>query len=192
MRDATDDSKELLRQFIDQAPSAIAMFDNKMRYIAASRRWLSDYGLGNRNLLGLSHYEVFPDIPERWRAIHRRGLGGEVVRAIEDRFDRPDGVVHWLRWEVRPWYDKTGQGSILIFTEDITELKRAEERFQLVVEASPSALVLVDEQGLIIRVNSPTEQMFGYNRTELLGQSVEKLVPEHLRTTHAELYRGFF
>jgi len=74
------DNEELLRLFVDEAPVAIAMFDRDMRYIAASRRWKSDYGLDGSPLRGRSHYEVFPDLPEHFRARHRQGLAGEVVR----------------------------------------------------------------------------------------------------------------
>lgn len=123
-------SEELLHVFIDQAPVAIAMFDRDMRYIAASRRWLSDFGLVDRQLRGLSHYEVFPDIPERWRAIHRRALGGEIISADEDRFDRADGGVQWLRWEVRPWFDGEELGGITIFAEDVSERRRAQTRLE--------------------------------------------------------------
>src|SRR5689334_13229630 len=120
-------SKELLHVFIDQAPVAIAMFDRGMRYIAASRRWVSDYALEDRDLRGLSHYDVFPDIPARWLEFHRRGLRGEIVSCDEDRFDRDDGNVQWLRWEVRPWFGKDGaQGGIIIFAEDITERRCAQ------------------------------------------------------------------
>ncbi len=122
------DAEERLHQFIDQAPLAIAMFDMEMRYLAASRRWLNDYRLGSRKLRGLLHYEVFPDLPDRWREFHRRGLSGEVIANVEDRFDRADGTVQWLRWEIQPWYDHTGQRGIIIFTEDITQRKQAEER----------------------------------------------------------------
>src|SRR6187200_3247750 len=86
------DSEELLRLFIDQAPVPIAMFDREMRYIAASRRWVNDYGFGKKKWRGVSHYELFPDIPDRWREIHQRALNGEVVAASEDRFDRADGT----------------------------------------------------------------------------------------------------
>jgi len=124
----TDDSEELLRLFIDQAPVSIAMFDREMRYIAASRRWVSDNGIDGVNWRAASHYDVFPDLPARWRAIHRRALYGEIVAADEDRFDRADGTVKWLRWEVRPWYRESEQGGILIFSEDITERKQSQER----------------------------------------------------------------
>jgi len=137
----TGDREDLLRLFIDQAPVAIAMFDREMRYIAASRRWVSDYSLADQTLRGLSHYEVFPDIPERWREIHRRALGGEIVTMDDDRFDRDDGTVQWLRWEVRPWYREETLGGIIIFAEDISERTRARERIlQLNVELEQRVL----------------------------------------------------
>jgi len=184
MSETTDDSEKLLQLFIDQAPVAIAMFDKEMRYIASSRRWLSDYGLGNQNLYGVSHYDVFPDIPERWREVHRRGLAGEVITSNDDSFVRADGRTQWLRWEVRPWYSKAGLGGIIIFAEDITEQKQAEDRLRVIVESTPNALVMVDEHGLIVLVNKQLEHMFGYDRSELLGQPLEILVPQHLHAVH--------
>jgi diguanylate cyclase (GGDEF)-like protein/PAS domain S-box-containing protein len=122
------DNEEHLRLFVDEAPVAIAMFDRDMRYIAASRRWLSDYGLAGRTLRGLSHYEVFPDLPEHFRAMHRRGLAGEVVGSREERYERADGRVHWIRWDIRPWFDGPALGGIILFTEDISERKYSEDR----------------------------------------------------------------
>ena len=121
-----ENSAELLRLFIDQAPVQIAMFDREMQYIAASRRWVTDYGFGERQWRGVSHYLLFPDLPARWRAIHQRALNGEVVAASEDRFERADGTVRFLRWEVRPWYRDGVQGGVIIFSEDITERKSSE------------------------------------------------------------------
>lgn len=177
--------EELLRLFIDQAPAAIAMFDRDMCYIANSRRWLADYGLGDAELRGRSYYEVLPDLPERWRELHRRALAGEVVSATEDRFDRADGTVRWLHWEVRPWYGEAGVGGLILFSEDITDRKRAEERFRIVVESSPVANVLVDEKGSIVLANRRAEELFGYSRDEMLGRPVEMLVPEPVRRGHA-------
>lgn len=121
-----EDSAELLRLFIDQAPVPIAMFDREMRYIAASRRWVTDYGFEQTEWRGVSHYELFPDLPGRWRAIHQRALDGEVVSASEDRFDRADGTVQFLRWEVRPWYRDEALGGLIFFAEDVTDRKRSE------------------------------------------------------------------
>jgi PAS domain S-box-containing protein len=120
------ESESRLRLFIEHAPAALAMFDREMRYLAFSTRWLSDFELES-DILGRSHYEIFPEIPERWKVIHHRGLGGEVVRSNEDQFEREDGCMTWLRWEVRPWIAADGSvGGICIFSEDITENKNAE------------------------------------------------------------------
>ncbi len=124
---ALRESEERFRTLIEHAPVALAMFDADMRYLAVSRRWLRDYGLGEQDLTGRSHYEVFPEIPERWKSAHRRGLAGEVVREREDRFERADGAVHWHNWEVRPWRKVDGTvGGLVLFTEDVSERKQTE------------------------------------------------------------------
>jgi len=125
---ALSESEGRLRLFIEHAPAALAMFDREMRYIAVSQRWKEDYAFGTQDVMGRSHYDLFPDLPERWRSAHLRGLAGEIVSSDEDRFDRDDGSVIWQRWEVRPW--RTGDGGIggiIIFSEDITKLKSASE-----------------------------------------------------------------
>jgi PAS domain S-box-containing protein len=138
-------SEERLRQFVEQAPAAIAMFDRDMRYMACSRRWLSDYWPDATNVVGISHYEQFPEtISEKWKEAHRRGLAGEVVQADEDPFARADGRTQWLRWEVRPWTTVDGVvGGITIFSEDVTErveaaraLGESELRMRLAQEAA--------------------------------------------------------
>jgi PAS domain S-box-containing protein len=138
-------SEEQLRRFVEQAPAAIAMFDRDMRYLACSRRWLSDYWPIETSVVGLSHYDQFPEtISEEWKDAHRRGLAGEIVRADEDPFVRPDGRTQWLRWEVRPWLaaDST-VGGITILSEDVTErveavraLRESELRMRLAQEGA--------------------------------------------------------
>ncbi len=99
----------LLRQFIKYSPAAIAMFDRNVRYIQASDRWLSDYHLGSRDIIGMSHYEIFPDIPDHWKAVHERVLAGAVEGCEEEPFHRADGSTEWLQWECHPWFDATGE-----------------------------------------------------------------------------------
>lgn len=118
----------MLQLFIEQAPAALAMFDRNMRYLAVSRRWITDYRLGAQPVLGRSHYAIFPETPQRWLDIHQRGLAGEAASADEDRFDRADGTVQWIRWDIRPWRMPPGRvGGIVIFSEDISVRKRQDE-----------------------------------------------------------------
>jgi diguanylate cyclase (GGDEF)-like protein/PAS domain S-box-containing protein len=135
--------EEQMRLFIEHAPVAIAMFDTTMRYVAVSQRWLKDYNLGNQDLHGRSHYEVFPEISERVKDIHKRCLAGETERMEEDAFVRSDGSTQWLRWEVRPWYEQSGAvGGVILFTEDITERKRlGAEREGLIKELEQRSLI---------------------------------------------------
>jgi len=179
--DAVQTSEQLLKLFIDHAPASLAMFDREMRYLSVSRRWMSDYGLGERDLRGLSHYDLFPEIPERWKAIHRRALAGEVVRDDNDRFDRLDGSVQWLRWEVLPWHDAAGDvGGILVFSEDITERKKAEEaqgRLAAIVESAEDAIIGEDLNGIIQTWNVGAENVFGYRAEEVIGKPISLLVP---------------
>jgi two-component system sensor histidine kinase/response regulator len=126
-----------LRSLIDQAPVAVAMFDRHMRYVAVSSRWLRDYRI-DAPVLGRSHYEIFPEIPEGWKDIHRRTLAGETVTESEDRFDRADGAVQWLAWTVQPWIEPNGViGGIIICSEDVTARKKADAERELFCSGGP-------------------------------------------------------
>ena len=120
--------EELLKIFVKSVPAGVAMLDQDLRYLQVSDRWCADYGLASSQILGRSHYELFPDIPERWKNMYRRALEGETLRADEDRWDREGGTTAWVRWEIRPWRTPRGVvGGILIFAEDITRRKQMEE-----------------------------------------------------------------
>ncbi|HLP19723.1 MAG TPA: PAS domain S-box protein, partial [Chitinophagales bacterium] len=102
-------SNERNRIFVEQAPNALAMFDTEMCYMAASRKWLEDYNLVGKNIIGRSHYEIFPEIGDDWKAIHRECLNGATNQTEEAPFERADGTLQWITWDVRPWYITAGQ-----------------------------------------------------------------------------------
>jgi len=134
--------EELLRIFVKHVPAAVAMLDRDMRYLQVSDRWCVEFSLDSSQLLGRSHYEIFPDLPDRWKQFHRRALEGETLRAEEDRWDREGGTT-WLRWEIRPWQNLDGvPGGILIFSEDTTRRKQIEESLSEI----PRKLIEAQEQ----------------------------------------------
>ena len=162
-------SEEKLRLFVEHVPVVLAMLDHDMRYIAVSRRLITDYKLEETDLTGKSHYEVFPDIPERWKEIHQRGLAGEVIRSEEDEFIRMDGSVQWLRWEVLPWYTTDDEiGGIVIFTEEISERKRADMELRRYAQNTAAMYEL-------------SQRMLTSSNLELIyasaHQAVEKMMP---------------
>jgi len=125
--DKIREHEQRLSLFIEGAPVGIAMFDQDMRYIAVSRRFLEDYGISAPDIIGCCHYDLLPNIPERWRAIHQACLAGESHHCDEDPLTQRDGSVIWSRWSIRPWWIGSGKvGGILLFTEDITERKHSE------------------------------------------------------------------
>ena len=177
---ALRESEERLRLFIEHAPASLAMFDREMRYLAVSRRWLVDYRLGDRDIIGQSHYEIFSEIPERWKAVHRRGMNGEIEQVDEDNFVRSDGTVQWLRWVVRPWYTAAGVvGGIVIFTEDITEQKKVEEilhRYELLAAHSRDIILFMNrDDGQILEANAAAVKAYGYSREKLLKFTIHDL-----------------
>jgi PAS domain S-box-containing protein len=119
--------EELLKIFVKNVPAGVAMLDRDMRYLQVSERWCIDYGVDASRILGCSHYDALPDMPERWKEVHRRALQGETLRCDEERWARKNGII-WVRWEVRPWFNVDGSaGGILIFAEEITRRKQVEE-----------------------------------------------------------------
>lgn len=123
------ENEQPFRLFVEHAPAALAMLDNEMRYLVVSHRWLTDYRLNATNVIGRSHYDLFPDLPAQWKEIHQRCLAGAVESSEADPFPRADGSLDWVRWEIHPWRKLDGTiGGILILSEVITERKRAEEK----------------------------------------------------------------
>lgn len=119
---------ELFSLFLEHAPVAVAMFDNQMHYLVASRRWLKDYGLEDQEIIGHSHYDIFPNQPDHWQGVYQRCLAGAVERSDSEHVVRPDGRVNQVKWEAQPWRYPTGEiGGLIVITELITPTQPTEE-----------------------------------------------------------------
>lgn len=111
-----------LRRLVLHTPAAVAVFDNDMRYLAVSNRFRQDYRLGDIDMLGRSHYEVFPELPDAWRDDHARCLKGESLSSDEEQcFERADGTTDHIRRHLEPWRHTNGDiGGLMMFTEVVT------------------------------------------------------------------------
>jgi len=128
--DALVDSETKLRLFAQFAPSAIAMLDTDLRYVAVSDKWLEESKLTGQNIIGKYHFDLFPQLTEQYLPILKKCLGGVVETHDEDRIVDSNGSIRWIKWEVRPWHKIGGEiGGVIIAMEDITERKNLQAQF---------------------------------------------------------------
>ncbi|HEY9851922.1 MAG TPA: PAS domain S-box protein [Leptolyngbyaceae cyanobacterium] len=191
---AMQQREEILQLFFKYVPTGIAMFDRQMRYLIASQRWIEEYNLESiESLLGQSHYDIFPDIPERWKQIHQRCLAGATERCEADCFEREDGSIHWIRWEVRPWYLLNQEiGGIILFAEDITKRRQTEASLQesqlqlqhqlaeieAIYQSAPIGLNILDSNLRFVRINQRLAEINGLPIEAHLGRTVREVLPE--------------
>jgi PAS domain S-box-containing protein len=168
-------ANDLMKYVIEHANGAVAIHDNELRYIYVSERYLNDYKVKEFNIIGKHHYDVFPDLPKKWRDIHQRVLRGEVCSSECDLFQRDDGTLEWTRWECRPWIKVDGTiGGLIVYTEVITKqvlaenaLRESEARFRLLAETAPFGIVIFDRNRDIMFINQQFVRIFGYTISEL-------------------------
>ncbi len=180
-------SRDLLRYIIEHVRGAVAIHDRDLNYVYVSQRYREEYGLEQTDIIGRHHYEIFPDLPQKWRDAHQRALAGEVVGSDLDRYVRPDGGLEWTRWECRPWHAPDGSiGGIVIYTEMITEAKEVEEALRrseaaqrAVIEASPLAILSLSPTGSIRSWNAAAERMLGWSADEVIGRHLPDVGDEH-------------
>lgn len=187
-----------LLAFITFAPVSIAMFDKDMRYLAVSQRWTQEFGRGYTNLIGRSHYDVHPDLPEVWKQAHQRSLAGETLSNDDDEWIQADGSIHWLRWSITPWYKTPGSiAGIIITTEDITARRKAEaalraseEHFRTLFEQATDGILVTNAQGRFVDANSAVCRQFGYSRDEFLNLSLPDIItPDDMQRLSPEIAR---
>lgn len=165
----------LMSYIIEHDSSAVAVHDKNLNYIYVSQQYLDQYRISDPNIIGKNHYDVFPDLPQKWRDVHKRALKGEIISADVDPFIRKDGHTDWTRWECRPWYEANGSiGGIIVYTQIITEeIRKIKELRKLsrAVEQSPASVVITNPDGLIEYVNPKFVETTGYSFEEVKGKS---------------------
>lgn len=169
-----------LNLFIENSPVALAMFDKEMRYIATSKQWKIDYNLIEKDVIHQVHYDIFPNVSKEWRSVHQRCMQGAIEKSEEDSFIRDDGKVEWLKWEVHPWYKASNEiGGIIIFTEIITERKRATELFKTQFKNSPDTVLYINKFYEIEAINRGTPD--GKSKEDLIGLDCISVLPEEAK-----------
>lgn len=179
-------SVEVMRYIIKYDPDAIAVYDKDLHYIAVSDRYLEDYNVKEENVIGKHHYEVFPEMPQRWKEVHQRVLAGAIERNDDDYFERPDGSITYNRWECRPWYQSDGSiGGMITYTEVTTErklvenaLRESEKKYRDLYEKMMDGFAITDMNGKIIQFNKAFEALLGYTEEELYDLNVTEITPE--------------
>jgi PAS domain S-box-containing protein len=189
-------AEERFRLVVESAPNAMVLVNNAGSITFVNKQTETLFGYGRDELIG-NRLEML--IPERFRSRHPDHRTGYFVspqtRSMGEGRElfalRKDGSEIQVEIGLNPI--ETSEGSLVLASIiNISERKKAEERFQLVVESAPNAMVLINSTGTITFVNKQTETLFGYKRGELVGNRIEVLIPSRFRSNHPDHRNQFF
>jgi PAS domain S-box-containing protein len=194
--DAVQKSERRLRQVVEAAPNAMVMINSRGVIDMVNAQTERFFGYQRDEMLG-QPIEML--IPERFRQRHPSLRGAFFTAPVSrpmgagrDLYGlKKDGSEFPIEIGLNPI--ETDEGTMVLSAiVDISSRKRLEERFRQVVESALSAMVMINPAGRIEMVNVQTERVFGYERHELLGNSIEMLVPERFRPAHPGLRGAYF
>jgi PAS domain S-box-containing protein len=188
-------SEERWRAVFDNSAIGVALADLNGRFLATNSAYQKMLGYTEEEIRKLTFLDLtHEDYREsNWEFVTELLEGKRKQFQIEKQYWRKDGSLIWVSNNVSlvPGTENMPR-FIMALSEDITERKQAEKQFRALLESAPDAHVIVDETGTIVLANSQTEKLFGYALHELLGQSIEMLVPERFRHKHSSHRAGFF
>ena len=186
----------MFERLVEKAPDAIIVVGSDGLIRLVNRQTEVLFGYSREELLGQPVEQLIPD---RLASHHPRLRTGffdkpsvrSMGAGLELAARRKDGTEFPVDISLSPLETEDGM-MVFAAVRDITQRKRAEAKFQGLLESAPDAIVVMGSDGLIRLVNRQTEVLFGYSRKELLGQSVEQLIPDRLASHHPQLRTGFF
>jgi PAS domain S-box-containing protein len=189
-------SEKRFRGLLEAAPDGMVIVSYDGTIIMVSAQMEKLFGYSREEVVG-QHVELL--VPARFRDIHPFHRGQYVksprLRPMGADLElyalRKDGTEFPVEISLSPM-ETEEENLVIAAIRDITERKRAEEKFRGLLESAPDAMVVVDQQGVIQVINSQTEKLFGYDRVELVGQAVELLVPKRYRKKHARHRAGYY
>ncbi|MEZ5285212.1 MAG: PAS domain S-box protein [Vicinamibacterales bacterium] len=182
----------LIRTVLDAVPGSVVLLDEAGTIVLVNRETERLFGHDRDALTGQAADMLLPPgARTAGAATHLFDAPADAAGARREAVGyRRDGSEFPLQVEVRALTTDDG-AFVLASLQDLSAGQGAEARFRVAVEASPHGMLMVDPRGVILMVNREIERLFGYPREQLLGQSVEALVPVSVRPRHPDLRQGF-